>query len=46
MASVWESERNPWNDPVEVLVWVLILAVATLFIHNSLRTYRKHRGTE
>lgn len=46
MASVWDHEANPWNDPLEVLVWVLVLAVATVFIHNCLRKYREHRGTE
>lgn len=30
----------PWDSPKEILVWIVVLAIATFFIHNCMRWYK------
>lgn len=39
--SLWGKQEVPWNGPDEWVVWLILLIVATLIIHNGMRTYKK-----
>lgn len=43
MAKPFKSPRVPWDGPDEWIVWLILLIVATLIIHNGMRTYKKER---
>jgi hypothetical protein len=41
MADFFGSEKTPWDEPTEVVVWVLGSALAAFFLHNVMRKWKR-----
>lgn len=44
MTKPLQHKEVPWDEPVEILVWLVAVVITTFIVHNVMRTYKEHRS--